>query len=656
MCGIAGVVSRSVATSESSEIVARMVGALAHRGPDGAGMYSDRRLAMGMRRLSIIDLSGGNQPLFNERKTVALVANGEIYNFRELRTELESRAHHFRTGSDCEVIVHLYEELGIDCLKRLRGMFAFALWDNENESLLLARDRMGERPLYLAHQGDRLIFASELKGLLASREVPFEVNPLAVAAYFAYDYVPDPMTPIVGVRKLPAAHRLVVDVRNWQMREDAYWSIEADSILASNSENVIRETLNEVGDLVIRSDVPIGVSLSGGIDSSIVAALARRSTSKPVHAFSVGYEGKPECDERNDAQRLATHLGLHFHEVEISEKDVIQAFPSLIYWRDEPIGDIAGHGVFAAAQAARLHNVPVLLQGLGGDELFWGYPWVRDAGSHSQRKLRAVAEGRFNLKSYLRFESPPARSLYGIKVWMQRGAGLLAGFREWRRDQSTPANRAVFLDLMIGYRDRLSRCEAISGFDPMKFRQLKADSWPFQEPLLSETPSIDIINAVCRTYLIGNGLAQADRLAMACSIEGRMPLLDHRFVERSVAPNRLKPGFDLAPKAQLRAAVSDLLPDWVFSRPKRGFTPPVHRWKSILLSLHSNKLVDGYLVRHGLISKNASMQFSKGDRLQGGVARQLAFQAIILEIWCRFMSGDEAPPPSAMSVPLAKVA
>jgi asparagine synthase (glutamine-hydrolysing) len=299
MCGIAGVVLSG--DGDFSAAVAAMQDALAHRGPDGAGEFHEPSVMLAMRRLSIIDLSGGWQPLYSEDRGVVLIANGEIYNFVELRSDLEGRGHRFQTKSDCETIVHLYEDHGIECVQHLRGMFAFALWDRKRRRLLLARDRMGEKPLYVHTSGTRLVFSSEMKSLLQSGLAPFELDPVSVHLYFHYQFVPDPLTPLSGIRKLPAGHRLVVDVDPWNIREECYWRMEDAPPIDADPAEAIRAQLDEVARLVIRSDVPVGIALSGGLDSGAIAVLAAKHYPGSMRAFSVGYPGRPPSDERAHA-------------------------------------------------------------------------------------------------------------------------------------------------------------------------------------------------------------------------------------------------------------------------------------------------------------------------------------------------------------------
>ncbi|MBU6482454.1 MAG: asparagine synthase (glutamine-hydrolyzing), partial [Nitrospirae bacterium] len=355
MCGIAGIISKEPLQREHADQVARMSKAMLHRGPDGAGEFSSRHVALAHRRLSIIDLSHGQQPLYNEDSSLVLIANGEIYNFIELRSQLQERGHCFKTGSDCEVILHLYEEQGGDCVQQLRGMFAFALWDTQRQRLLLARDRMGEKPLYLCEQGGRLHFASELKALLRTGIIPFQLDPHAIDCYFHYQYVPEPMTPIKGVRKLPPATVMTIGINPWHVEERCYWHMEDAPPLEGDPAKLIRAELETISELIIRSDVPVGIALSGGLDSSAIAALAAKKYPGSMHAFSVGYSGRPFYDERAAAKALADHLSMPFHEIEISTGDMVDGFSELIGWRDDPIADISGYRYYAVMRAAREH-------------------------------------------------------------------------------------------------------------------------------------------------------------------------------------------------------------------------------------------------------------------------------------------------------------
>ncbi|HEY0173610.1 MAG TPA: asparagine synthase (glutamine-hydrolyzing) [Pyrinomonadaceae bacterium] len=640
MCGISGIISREGVTPEDLGRVASMSRALVHRGPDDSGVYAAPHVALASRRLSIIDLGGGRQPLYNEDRSLALVANGEIYNHAELRRRLEARGHRFATGSDCESILHAYAEFGLSCVEHLRGMFAFALWDDARRRLVLARDPMGEKPLYLYEREGRLLFASEMKALLRSGEVPFELDPEAVDLYFHYQYVPEPRTAVRGVCKLDAARLLVVDVEPWRVGESCYWRMEDAPPLEGDAPALIREQLEAVGELVTRADVPVGVALSGGLDSSAVAALAARHRPGGLHAFSVGYPGRPEgLDEREEARALARHLGLHFHEVEVETAEVVEFFPELNYWRDDPVADYSGHAYYAVMREARARGVPVMLQGQGGDELFWGYPHLRRAAVESFEKETLRGGGLAAPLRYLSPAAPASLSGAGLSSWARDLGGARSGWRRMREHRASPAGRLVFYDLSPDFR------AAAEGVGPLYGEafagQLDAGGAASLFTLALPWPRVDVAltRLVSDTYLRGNGVAQGDRLAMASSVEIRLPLLDRRLVETVVGLRKTRTDVRLAPKAWLKSAVEGLLPEWVLSRPKRGFAPPVGEWHRELFAAHGASLRGGHLVRSGVLRPESADMLARGP-FPEGLTSPLSFKALVLEQWCRRMSAE----------------
>ncbi len=460
MCGVSGSVSRR--PPPDVHAVARMHDLLAHRGPDGSGSYQDQHVTLMSRRLAIVDPVGGAQPLYSEDRSVVLVANGEIYNDAELRTQLGRQGHQFSTGSDCETIVHLYEELGSACVGRLRGMFAFALWDARRRRLLLARDRMGEKPLYLHVAPDRLLFASELRSILGSGQVPFRLDPDAVT-----------LTPVPGVIKLPPAHTLAVEVDSWSMRLARYWALADAEPRHGDPVAVLRRELTDVACRVGRSDVPVGVALSGGMDSGLVAALLATERDRQVQAFTVGYTGRPDTDERAEARQLAAWLGIGYHEVELSSGDAVEAFPRVVRSADDPIADMSAFGYDAIARLARAHGVPVLLSGQGSDELFWGYGWVREA----LRRSSTAGRG---------FGPPPGGRRFPLAAGCGRRAAVV--LRMQQRLQAGHAGGRPDLPASVREdtepephlpRDRTAAvAPARPGHHPAGVRVLPAGEWP----------------------------------------------------------------------------------------------------------------------------------------------------------------------------------
>lgn len=646
MCGIAGIISRHQLSETDRALAGRMNGALVHRGPDGAGEYKTDHVALVMRRLSIIDLSGGWQPLYNEDRSLALVANGEIYNFVERRQELEKRGHRFATGSDCETILHLYEERGADCVHSLRGMFAFALWDDRNRRLLLGRDRMGEKPLYLWEDDQRLIFASELRALLTALPHRPELDPAAVDLYFHYGYVPEPWTPLVGVRKLPAGCVLSVSLDPWRIEQHRYWDMADAPPLEGDPVEAIRAELDTISAIIVRSDVPVGVALSGGVDSGALAALAARKYPGTMHAFSIGYPGRPENDERSDAKRLADHLGLPFHDVELATDDLVRFFPELVYLTDDPISDIAGFGYYTVSRLAREQGVPVLLQGQGGDELFWGYDWIRQGAIDSLVKQRINDGGRWErwraAKSYL---VPPIPRSLSPRSWKRWAAHLYhrngAESERWSRIDDPFPDTLVFID-ESAYFNRVWRW-AEEFYGPSLRAQVSERNayglFTFPRPW-THIP-VQITRLVCQTYLLENGIAQGDRLSMSSSVELRLPLVDYRLVEIVIGHRKTMPDHTLPPKAWLQQALHGILPDWVMNRPKRGFTPP-DEWFTALFEAYGPLVSGGYLAQAGFAHPDmASRWFSSARPRKLDVT--FLFKVLCLELWVRkVLAGETA--------------
>src|SRR5215510_3723328 len=384
MCGIAGIVSDAGGSLESR--LRPMIDAQTHRGPDAGGVWSDGRCALGHRRLSIIDLSeAGRQPMSNARGDVQITFNGEIYNFQQLRRELEGLGHTFRTRTDTEAIIYAYEQWGAGCLARLRGMFAFGIWDQRRRRLFLARDRVGKKPLFYTQFGDNFLFASELQGLLADKRVPREVDPPAIDAYLSYGYVPAPRAAFKGIYKLPPAHYLTLDLKQtgFEKRIERYWALDYEPKLRIDEDEaceVLREKMTEAVRLRMVSDVPLGAFLSGGVDSSVVVGLMAELSGAKVKTFSIGF------DEAAHARRIAERWGTDHHEF-IIEPDALSILPKLVRHYGEPYADSSAIPTFYVAQMTRRH-VTVALNGDGGDESFAGYE--RYLANYLAERLRSV--------------------------------------------------------------------------------------------------------------------------------------------------------------------------------------------------------------------------------------------------------------------------
>jgi asparagine synthase (glutamine-hydrolysing) len=594
MCGISGVISSERLGERQAATVREMTRRLVHRGPDSEGQYEQPNVLLSMRRLSIIDLAGGRQPLFNEGGDVAIVCNGEIYNHHELRAELESLGHRFATHSDVETIVHAYEAWGIDCLKHLRGMFAFALWDGKSGKLFLARDRMGEKPLFLHRAGGSLWFSSELRSLMASLERPPVLTPEAFNFFLTFQYVPEPADVLQGIEVLPAAHYLELAPGNLRGQPVPYWDLRDAQADPADPVRTTEQILDRACYLQGIADVPVAVALSGGIDSSLVAAITARHYPGQLHAFTIGYEGRPPTDERGFAQQLAQELGIGFTEVELRTADVVEGFPDLVAAMDLPIADIAAFGYYAVSRAARQAGYPVLLSGMGGDEFFWGYEWVREAVTRNEALLSSKSP-RLGFLQMLLGRQPSAKpDFFGVHAELRKGD-------TWSR-ALMPASASA---------------------------KLPQDLWLERNALDTSRPVHQAVTDLLdRTWLRSNCLALADRMSMAHSVEMRLPLLDIGLVDTVTGMrNRGLVDWNKPHKWLLVEALRDVLPAELLSRKKQGFTPPVRDWMAGVVDHYGHLVANGALVRQGLVHPDA---ISNGLR-----AFDLPFQykLVLLECW-----------------------
>lgn len=619
MCGIAGIVE---GIGEPSIAALRsMQHALVHRGPNDDGVHADGSVAMAHTRLSIIDLEGGHQPLFSRSRDVCLVVNGEIYNYKELRDRYVRDGYVFSTHSDCEVILPLYEQYGDACVDHLRGMFAFSLWDRAKRRLLLARDRMGEKPLYYYCSGRRLVFASELRSMLASGLVPAELLDQSIAQYFRYQYVPEPATPFVDIKKLGAGCILTVDIDDWKVNEMRYWSAWSAPELDADPKTAIRASLEDAVATSLVSDVPIGLSLSGGIDSSILACLMRKYSDREIHAIAIGYKDAAGVDERSEARQLAKRLGLIFHDVELEDQRMLDRFAEVVAARDDPIGDISGYNYFSIMEHARDQGIPVMFQGHGADELCWGYPWVKDAVARNELSRDVGASDRC-------WTSP--------RWWAAQARACL-------RSPQVQDYRAPF---------QMFELQPYTNWVMKNGEQLFTDSFRRRSGVSSRSiesdygdsglrVDLEVTRLIVEFYLQENGIAQGDRLSMANSVEMRLPFVDYRFVETIIGLRKRHRDDHLPLKHWLKESVKDMLPEEVLNRPKRGFSPPVVRWQEQLRKRYGHLLKDGLLVSHGILNASYAERLAE-ERIADAAESIVSRLAITLEIWVRKVIANEA--------------
>ncbi len=570
MCGICGYVSPRGADPVERELLERMNEMLRHRGPDSEGYYVDARVGLAVRRLAIIDIAGGQQPITNEAGDIHIVFNGEIYNFRELRQELEECGHHFATKSDTEVIVHAYEQWGDDCLARFNGMFAIALWDSARERLLLARDRMGKKPLYWCFTENRLIWGSEAKALLAVPWSSRRINPIALHHYLTLQYVPDPLTIFDGMHRLEPARKLVIE-RDGPPQVSRWWQLEFEPKCKISDGDAIAQARSLLSAAVERrliSEVPLGAFLSGGIDSSIIVALMAERAGEHVKTFSIGFE-ESRYSETQYARLVANQYETDHHEFTFRPEDLIGAIEGVVAVTDEPFADPAALPLYELARQARQH-VTVALCGDGGDETLAGY-------------RRYSLDGRLQpyaaLPTWLTQRVVPAATAWLPEpAWIPEDANPLTGLK--RLGQFSAVTRKASLvrwGSYFGHREKMGLYsdrwrDELGGVDTAEFIAARYDEARASSPL-DRTLYADHV-----TYLAGDLLPKTDHVTMAHSLEARAPLLDAEWVEWTARlPERFKVRGSTT-KWLLKAAFRDKLPSAILDRGKQGFSIPIGVW------------------------------------------------------------------------------
>jgi len=637
MCGICGFAGTPVPGSPA-ELLERMCARLTHRGPDDQGTLVLDGMGLGIRRLSIIDLDGGHQPIHNEDQTQWVVLNGEIYNFRELAGELTAAGHTFYTRSDTEAIVHAYEQWGEDCVAHLNGMFAFAIWDTRRRALFLARDRLGIKPLYYTVAGGRLLFASELKALLEDPEVSREVDPTALNEYLRLEYVPSPRSIIAGVFKLPPGHTLTWHPQRRDLQVRQYWDVNLERSERAVPDRSLDEhaaellaVIKESVRMELVSDVPLGVFLSGGIDSSAVAAMMAQLSPGNVNSFSIGFTDR-SFDESRHARTVAAHLGLNHRELILEPQMMSDLVPTVMALLDEPLGDASIIPTYLLSRFAREH-VKVALGGDGGDELFAGYPTLqahRLAGFYEA--LPSVL--RDSVVPALVRRLPVSSNNISLDFKARRfvsGAGLPLGERHARWLGSfSPAQRAELLT--SGVQEAIRKTAAPD---------------PVAEHLAAHALA-DPINQVLyldmKLYLENDILAKVDRASMMASLEARVPLLNVNLVEYVTAlPVDLKLR-RLRSKYLLRYALKGLLPRSILERPKKGFGIPVAHWVRGPLKEH---VLDAFapqrIAREGFFDP-AAIRSLLDDHLSGRMDnRKPIWTLFAFEAWYQHHLADREP-------------
>ena len=624
MCGIFGILSLTGALDHEKFKVPNDTRILGHRGPDDSGYFLDNRVYLAHRRLSIIDLSSGGQPVYNEDRTKCVIFNGEIFNFQEIREELEGRGHIFATHSDTETIIHAYEEFGTTCVERFRGMFAFAIWDSRTKVLFLARDRLGIKPLFYAFHGNVFYFASEMKAILQYREIPRDIDFDGLASYFTLSYIPNPLTIFKQIKKLAPGHTMTVNESGARIQQywDLYFAPDYSKGRGYFSEGLMN-LLEESVKLRMISDVPLGAFLSGGIDSgAIVAAMAKAST-QPVRTFCIGFGGNVGgyLDEREYAQEVAHRYDTIHNEYEVTPNfhglidDIVRSF-------DEPFGDSSTVPTYYVCQAAR-EEVTVALSGLGGDEVFGGYErylgfeysliYHRLPSFLREKVIRALvdklperADGHYtvnHLKRFVRSGSLPQDSRY---------FGFLTMLGKSRKE-------TLFAE-PDKLRENLQQCEE------SVLRHFNAAN--------AEEPLDKVFYCDIKTYLPEDILACTDRMSMRHSLEVRVPFLDHKFMEFcATIPHGMKIRFG-DKKHIFKQALGPTLPKSVLNHRKQGFIGPMTRWlQTDLKNQVLDILSERNLAKHGLFSGGAVKNIVEEHFNRVEINDKLIWSLLMFQTW-----------------------
>ena len=621
MCGITGFVTDNTGRGnqfETAELLERMCAVMSHRGPDDQGTMVNEGVALGMRRLSIIDLSGGHQPMRSRGSDLTVVFNGEIYNYRELRENLQNKGYQFQTKSDTESILHCYEEYGDACVDHLRGMFAFALWDEPKRKLFVARDRVGEKPLYYAiTRTGTFVFGSELKCVLQHPEVEREIDHQAVDAYLTFGYVPDPLSILKNIKKLPPGHSLTLLGGKITIKQ--YWDFPYEPGETRSERDYIEDLQHRLRESVrmrLVSDVPLGAFLSGGVDSSTIVALMAQEMPEPVKTFSIGFE-EDSYDELKYARLVAKRFGTDHHEL-IVTPDVCNVIDELIWHFDEPFADSSAIPTYYVSKLAREY-VTVVLSGDGGDELFAGYTrYAVDLKRQGFERLpRFVRQNLMkSLSEHLPHGARGRNFLYNVALDpIDRYIDNISIFTKLNR-------RLLYSE---GLLERLQHGESAATM----YRD-------YASSVTTGEPVDPLLYLDSKTYLPGDILTKVDRMSMAVSLEARVPLLDHElieFVTRMPASLKMRGGES---KYIFKQAIKGLIPDEILTRPKQGFGVPIGAWINDQLRERMHDTLRDSLTRERGYFRSGYIDVLLAEHERGRRDHSQALWTILIfELWCR---------------------
>ncbi len=624
MCGIAGWANLENKSSRDSgeAVLHRMCERMKHRGPDSEGLWTNDSVALGMRRLSIIDLHTGEQPVYSEDKSIVVVMNGELYNFREVRADLEKRGHQFETQTDTEILPHLYEEYGDAMLEHLNGMFAFALWDKNKRKLLIARDRFGEKPLYYGVFEGKLIFASEAKVLLANPSVKTEINTDALRAYLSFDYVPAPDSIYKNIYKLPAAHLLILE--NGEVKTRRYWNVSfkrnAPPPTIEKAAGELRELLADAVRLRLVSDVPLGILLSGGVDSSAVAALATEFSTEKVKTFSIGFE-EDSFDESKYARQVAAHLNTEHYEDKLSVGKAADLISEIGAWLDEPLSDGSLIPTLLLSRFVKKH-VTVALGGDGGDEIFAGYPMYF---AHKVANLYGRVPGflRNNLIEPLINNLPVSNKNLSFDYKAKR-------FVAASKYDAVTRHHSWFGSFSIDQQQNLLNRDVLA--------ETSNDIYGDAKDLLKITDAPTEIERMQfldqNFYLAEDILTKVDRASMAVSLEVRAPFLDPRVAQFAASlPLEYKLRGSQG-KYILKKALAGTLPKNILHRPKKGFGIPIAEWlKTRLNPLMHDLLAPERLKKQGLFDEKFVQQLIKEHETNVASHHKQLWTLLVFQLW-----------------------
>ena len=623
MCGICGKLYFDDHRHVESQLIEKMSKTISHRGPDGDGIYMSGQIGLGHRRLSIIDLDTGKQPLSNENDQMWITYNGEIYNYLELRENLIKRGHTFKTKTDTEVILHLFEELGEKCLEELRGMFAFAIWDNKKKTLFLARDRVGIKPLYYTLTKGALIFASEIKALLQDPSTDKSISSQGIYEFLSCTYTPSPETVFRNIKKLKPGHYIVV--KNGKIVEVPYWDLmpyySDDCNKGENAELLLLDLLKDTVERHMISDVPVGFLLSGGIDSTAMLYFYQEKLRTDIKTFTIGFESKEFEDERKYARLAAKRYGVEHYETTITSKQFIDFLPEYIWFMEEPIFEPPGVSLYYVTKMAREH-VKVLLSGEGGDEAFAGYQtyrnivWIermkRALGPEKERigKLLAKVNGFLNHKILNKYS--PLLSIPFGNYYFSRA--------------SSPTS------LFNSCFDRLCSTDFLTQID---LNSLKRLFFEYIHSNNSNTILKKMLYVDTKTWLPDRLLLKADKMTMANSLELRVPLLDHKVLEFSAGLLDKQKLNGIKTKYIFKKILKNRIPDEIIKRKKAGFSTPYVSWLQNNKIFVTDILMDNRTTERGYFNKKAIQELLLNQWMSAGKYSEEIFNLLTLELWHR---------------------